>query len=537
MADNDMEKKDSPKDITPNPMSEAEQKNTVPAEGAAEGGMEAAPEEPQDLNGALKSSFIDSPTMNLALQLILIMAGLIGMFFGFKGQEMMPIPAAAGAFALALAAWFDIYRGKKFAKESGLGTVSKVVLAGILTALMITFVVEIFKKFDLPTNKLIVMLAMAAIAVVFIIQAILYIRKNKEKIVADIQMLVATVVSALAIFLFISYYAIPAFLLVGAALVLIIMSITKDPLKDDGRLNGRLTIIAANIIVFLMIFAYAATIFFVKPIEVTNYGKITPAYAAKPVNLSWSGDSWSFAYNLSDAKKKDATVNIMNSLSMGINTLPPKKNQEMPDSDITFKFPINRDKKKVIEENLAEKKAAKAESAAEAEAAEDIKLPEFLDAPIFNDKGNFLIFSGGDTKTGPRNIWGVSLTLTLLEMEEKKEEKEKEEELSQEERVIKNAKKREEMDKLNMPVGKPKVVVADINKIIDMDCKPLTHKTAWAPGGKDFVFNAADKNGVYNVWSSNTQEQTIDKVTKGEQKLMPLWSPKKIYSARLLPQT
>ena len=528
MADNEKQK-NTPKDITPNPMSEAEKKNSPPAEGAPEGAAADAAqveEEPQDLKGALKTSFVDSPTMNRALQLILIAAGLFGMFLGFRGQELMPLPAALGAFALALAAWFDIYIGKKFSKESGLGTISKVVLAGVLSALMVTFIVEIFKKFDLPTNKLIVMLAMAVIAVVYIIQAILYIRQNKEKIVADIQMLIATVVSALAIFLFFSYYAVPAFLLVGTALVLIIMSVTKDPLKDDGRLNPRLWIIGANIAVFLMIFAYAATIFFVKPIEVTNYGKITPAYASKPLNLSWSGDSWSFAYNLKDAKKKDATVNIMNSLSMGINTLPPKKNQEMPDSDISFKFPISRDKKKEVEKNLAEKKEAKAESAAEAEAAEDIKLPEYLDAPIFNDKGNFLIFSGGETKDGPRNIWGVSLTLTLFEMEKSSHEKEAEEELSQEERVIKNAKERARLDKLNMPVGKPKVVVADINKIIDMDCRPLTHKTAWAPGGKEFVFNAAGKDGVYNVWSSNTQDQTIDKITKGEQKLMPLWSPK-----------
>lgn len=527
MAENEKEKKDSPKDITPNPMTEAEQKKNEPAAGQADDSV-LTDAQRQEAEAAVKTAFVDAHTFYRILQYILIAAGLFGMFLGFKGQELMPIPAAAGMLALVLATLLDIYQGKKFTKEEGLGTVSKIVLAGVFAALMIAFIIEVFKRMDLPTNKLILSMAAIAIAVVMIIQAVLYIRKNKTKVVADIQMLIATIVSFVAAVLFFYYYAIPAFLLIGASLILIVMSITKDPLKDDGRLNGRLTVITANIIIFILILAYAATIFFNKPIDVTLYGKITPAYKNKPVNLVWSGDSWSFAYNIFDNKKKEGSVNIMNSLSMGITTLPPKKNQEAADNDFTFKFPINKAKKIKAETNLSETVSAKPEGVTLNAGAfeEDIKLPQYLDAPIFNNKGNFLIFSGGDTQNGPRNIWGVSLTLTLLEMEQNKKDKEKEADLTQDERVALNAKKRAELDKQNMPVGKPKVVIADINKIIDMDCKPLTHKTAWAPNGKDFCFNAADKNGVYNVWSSNTREQTIDKVTKGGEKLMPLWSPK-----------
>src|ERR1035437_3627062 len=354
MAENENEKNDAPKDITPNPMKEAEKKNAAPS---AEVPSDAPPstdapaeDEPKDVKGALKATFIDSLTMNRMLQFILIAAGLFGLFLGFKGQEFMPVPAAAGMLAFVLAALFDIYIGKKFDKEEGVGTVSKIALASVFAALMITYIVEIFKKlkFDLPLNKLILMLAVVVVGIVAIIQAILYIRKNKEKVVADIQMLIAFILAFFAGIVFYLYFAIASYVLALASLVLVMMSITKDPLKDDGRLNARLTVITSIVIIFLLILTYAATIFINKPIAVTVYGEISPPYRTKPVNLTWSGDSWSFAYNLFDNKKKEGSVNILNSLSLGINTLPPKKNQEAAESDFSFKLPISRSEERRV---------------------------------------------------------------------------------------------------------------------------------------------------------------------------------------------
>ncbi|MEI7542175.1 MAG: hypothetical protein WCJ94_02860 [bacterium] len=524
MAQNEKEKKNSPKDITPNSKSGAEKNNAVPTDYQASESDSIVGKENEDATS--NSSFFDSRTVNRILQFMLIVIGLFGLFLGFKGQEFMPLPAAIGMLAFVLATLLEAYIGKIFKNEDQMRTMSTIALSGVFGALLITYIGEIFKKFDLPANKLILTFVIIAVAVVMIIQAIFYMMKNKDKFIADIEMLLATILSFTAALLFFYYFAIPSFILVAVSLILIIMSITKDSLKDDGRLNGRLTVITANILVFLLILAYASTIFFHGPIDVTLYGKITPAYKSKPANLAWSGDSWSFAYNIFDSNSKDSSVNIMNSLSIGINSLPPVKNQEVVENNLFFALPISKEKKLEAEANLTESKVIKPEDKVLAEAVEGIKLPQYLDAPIFNNKGNYLIFSGGDTKDGSRNIWGVSLTLTLLEMEANKKDKEKEANLTQDERVNLNAKKREELDRNNMPVGKLKVVIADINKIIDMECKPLTHKTAWAPNGKDFTFSAVDTDGVYNIWSSNSQEQTIDKVTKGDSKIMPLWSPK-----------
>ncbi len=533
MAENQNEKKDSPKDITPNPMAAAEQKNAAPAEGqpGADAPVEPAGEEgPQDMKGALKASFIDSQTMNRALQFVFIFAGLVGMFLGFRGQILSPIPAASGMFALILAALLDIYIGKKFTKEEGIGTLTKIILAGVFAALMVLFIVEIFRKpFGLPLNELVVALALVVVLIAGLVRIILYIRKNRGQIVADIQLLIAFVLAVAAALAFNFYLVVPSFLFAAAALVLVIMSVTKDPIAGDDRSMWRMRGIITIAVIFLAILAYASTIFFSKPVDVALYGKISPTYKTLPVNLTWSGDSWSFAYNLSGKNKNESTVNVINSLSRGINTLPPDRSQEASESGISLSMPvIGKENKKQAEANLAEKKADKAETSAEKEASEDIKLPKYLDPPLFNNKGNFLIFSGSDTEDGPRNIWGVSLTLTLMEKElskEEKAEKEKEADMTQDELVNYKAKKRAELDKENEPVGKPKLVVADINKVIDMDCKPLTHKTAWSPDGKSFCFDAANKKGVYNVWSSDTKEQTMGKVTKGDEKVMPLWSP------------
>ncbi len=539
-------KNEGPKDITPSPMADAEKKNAAATESGAP--AQEITQQPQDAKAVVKESLFDSKTFNRMTQFIIIALGLFGLFLALKGQEFKAIPGAAGALMLTLATLFDVYIGSKFNKnKAGLGTITKFILSGIFAALTAVFIIEIFKKFDMPSNKNFIAIAFLAMIVVFSVNFFLYVRDHKQQLAADIQMFMATLLAAGALALFYYYFVVPSFILAGAAVILLILSLTKDPLKDDDRYSTRVLITLFNFVAVLLVLAYAATIFFTKPIEVMDYGKITPAYKSKPSNLIWSGDSWSFAYNIYDKKKETSTVNILNTLSIGINTLPPDKSQEVSDQETGIKLPIDTSKMEKAATNLLNNKnfkflKFKKENEAALDVAvnngdtlpaaflqpadEEIKLPKFVDSPFFNNKGNFLVFTAGDTKDGPRDIWGVSLTLTLLGMKEDPKEKEKYDDMTQDQKVYYNAAKSARASKLNMPVGKPKVVVADINKIIDMPCGPLTHKTAWSPDGKSFCFSAANKKGITNIWSTDVMEQTMSKVTKGDSKIMPLWSPK-----------
>ena len=541
MAD---EQKAGPKDITPSPMSDAEKKKSADA-AAVPQGEGAAQEAPQEVKDAPRESLFASKTFNRMIQFIIIAFGLFALFIAVKGQEFKAVPGAIGALFLALAVLYDVFISSRFNKDkAGLGPVSKFILAGIFAILMIAFIIEIFKRFDMPSNKNFIAVAFLAMIVVLSINFFIYVRGHKKQITADIQMFMATLLSAGSLALFYYYFVVPSFVLAAAAVILLILSLTKDPLKDDERYSSRLLITLLNFVALLLILAYAATIFFIKPVNVMSYGKITPAYKNNPANLIWSGDSWSFAYNVYDKKAKSSTVNILNSLSTGMNTLPPDKNQEVSDQDFGIKLPIDASKVQKAETNLLknfnfhfkkqENKAAldlagikgdTASAQSDETAGGAIKLPEYVDAPFFNNKGNFLIFSAGDTADGPRNIWGVSLSLTLLDVKENAAEKEKYEEMTQDEQVAYNAKKSALASSFNMPYGKPKAVVADIIKIIDKDCGPITHRTAWSPDGKSFCFSAANKNGISNIWSSDILDQTISKVTKGADKIMPLWSP------------
>ncbi len=332
-----------------------------------------------------------------------------------------------------------------------------------------------------------------------------------------------------------------------AAIILVMMSVTKDPLKDDDRYPTRITAISTIVLLFLAIFAYAATIFYEKPLDVMTFGKITPSYKYKPANLSWSGDSWSFAFDMFDKKKKSGSVNIMNALSIGMTTLPPDENAEITGQSYNLNLPVSKSQQEKIEYNLGEKLRTLTDPEGNSATAE-LKLPQYIDPPVWNKKGNFLVFTAGEEENGPRSIWGVSLQISLLSRDEKKEKKpeieeddesntvvvkmtaeeieaEKLLEMNPDKKAIYLAKKNEEKDKLNLPVGKPKTLLADFNVIIDKACAPLTHKTAWSPDGKRFVFDAPDSKDRLNLWVSDTVEQSIDQITKGESKLMPLWSP------------
>jgi Tol biopolymer transport system component len=125
-----------------------------------------------------------------------------------------------------------------------------------------------------------------------------------------------------------------------------------------------------------------------------------------------------------------------------------------------------------------------------------LKLPEFIDAPQWNKASNFIIFTGGDAETGKRNIWGISLALSRMQQ------------------YLKNK------EKNNI------LLVSDIKKIIDQECMPITHKTAWSSDSKNFVFAAkTKKDGVFNLWTSDINRQSITPITKGFNKILPLWSP------------
>ena len=282
-------------------------------------------------------------------------------------------------------------------------------------------------------------------------------------------------------------------------------------------------------------------------VDVTLYGKITPSYKFKPVNLSWSGDSWSFAFDLFDKKKKTGSLNIMNSLSMGITTLPPLKDSEVQDRAYSFKFGAmkpDKSKKASAEENLSENMRPVGDQTGISN--DKLKLPEFMDMPVWNKKGNFLVFTAGSSQDGPRNIWGVSTQLSLYNKYSKDNKKVVEDEdgntktimlsdeemeasieegMTPDEKAVYRAKKNEAKYKRNEPVGKPKTLLADINVVVDKACKPLTHKTAWSPDAKKFVFSAPDGSGKYNIWTSDTTDQSIAQITKGDDKIMPLWSP------------
>ncbi len=284
-------------------------------------------------------------------------------------------------------------------------------------------------------------------------------------------MFIAALFAIISIIVFYQYQVILSFFLMLIAGASIIASINNDPLKKDDRFPTRILVIFLTGIMFVAVFAYASLIFIKQPLKVITFGTISDNFTKNPKNLSWSGDSWSFAYNLYNKKKEENKLCIINALSLGLTELPAEKS--------------------------------------------GIKLPKIVDKPIWNYNGTKLIFSASDNENAYRKIWGVTLNLSLIKEKKKKGKQEQEKKL-----------RTKEDDRLNKPVGKPKVLLTDINQIIDMDCQPLVHKTAWSPDGKSFVISAKDeKTDNNNIWVANTETQDLIKITKGDNKIMPLWSP------------
>ncbi|HDQ25928.1 MAG TPA: hypothetical protein ENN43_04195, partial [bacterium] len=517
MADtDDMENK--PKDITPNPLEDAapaeeqsaDSAEQAPGETAPAGGAEAAgtePEEPAPKNTGefINKTFIESRSWNTVFQFILVITGAYFVFLGIKGQELSVVPAAIGVFLIAIAAFYDHYILGKFGKNvEQLSKTMRLILAGILALIGVLFVIQIFKPFDQVFNKTFVMAGLIAVAAVFAVDFFLYIKNNKNNLISDLMLFASVALGFAAVLSFYNYYVIISFVFAALSLGSLLAALNKDPLKDDFRFGGRVMAITASVIMFAAILIYASSIFRDRVLPAVSYGVITDKYADKPENLSWSGDSWSFAYNIRPGKKRGPVVGVINALTMGKTELPPKEGS-------------------------------------------DIKMPDHVDAPLWNNNGTHLIMTAGDTAGSPRQIWAVKLNVSLIEAEkskaelrraEKAEKQRREDEnifqdlieyvAFEQEKVTEEKKLRTARDdKLNLPVGKPKVLLADMNVIIDgRDCAPITHRTAWAPDGSKFVYAAKDSNSKnYNLWAADVQGQKIERITSGFHKMMPLWSP------------
>lgn len=480
MAQNPEEGKTNiPKDITPNPLEDVA-KETQPAAASVQpptpkqqpSTEQKESPQPQDPKTILKNIFIESYWTNRIYQFIILFLGLYGLYLSIKGQIFSPIPAILGMLLLALAALFDIYLIKRFrVKYDKLEIIVRLVLAGLFALFMILFIIELFKPLDITINKNLLLIAFIATVAVFFINFLLYIKNNREKIAADIYMFIAILFAVVSIIVFYQYQVILSFFLMLISGASIIASINNDPLKKDDRFPTRILIILLTGIMFVSVFAYASLIFFKPPLKVITFGTISDNFSQKPENLSWSGDSWSFAYNLFNKKKKENKICIINALSLGLTELPPEKS--------------------------------------------NIKLPKIVDMPIWNNNGSKLIFTSSETENDYKKIWGVNLNLSLIKEKKKKSKQEQEKKL-----------RTSEDDRLNRPVGKPKVLLSDINLIVDKNCQPILHRTAWSPDGVRFVFAAKDDNSNNNnIWIADTRSQEYNKITEGDNKIFPLWSP------------
>jgi Tol biopolymer transport system component len=478
MAQNPEEGKNNiPKDTTPNPLENISKEQppatpsvTPPSEASQK--TEKQEEQPKDIKTLLKELLIESQFTNRIYQFVILLSGLYGLYFSTKGQLFSPVPAIVGMLLLALVALFDIYIIKKFRqKYEKLEIIIRLTLAGLFTLFMIIFIIELFKPFDLTINKNLILVCFIAAVAIFVVNFLLYIKTNKEKIIADVYMFIAILFAVISVSVFYLYQVILSFFLMLIAGASIIASINNDPLKRDDRFPTRMLIIFLTGIMFIFVFAYASLIFMKKPLPVITFGTLSDNFSNKPENLSWSGDSWSFAYNIFDKKKHENKIGIINALTLGLTELPANNS--------------------------------------------NIKLPKIVDKPIWNNNGSKLIFTASNSNDEYKKIWGINLNISLVKEKKKKEKIEKEKKL-----------RTSEDDRLNRPVGKPKVLLSDINLIVDKDCLPVTHRTAWSSDGNRFVFAAKDDNSNNNnIWIADTKNQEYKRITTGDNKIMPLWSP------------
>lgn len=459
-----------PKDITPNPLDEMEKKAEAfqpegeqpapPIEEKKEGEIAAEKEDVE-----VKVSLWDSLTANRIFQSILLVAGLYGLFLGLSHSKFFAMPAILGGVLLTLASIYEIFINNKFKKQLlKLEITLRYVLTAILALMTVLFVVEIFKPFDQTINKNIIAIVLLIVAFIFCLNFLLYLKRNKDAALSDIYMFISLVIGIVALYSFIYFYIIPSFFLALISIIFYLIAINREPLKKDERFTIRIWTSIIIILLFLPPLLFSLTVFIVPQLKVLNYGHITPLYNKKLNNLSWSGNSWGLAFSFYDKKTKASKIGVVNALTLGITELVPESEKQ--------------------------------------------PLPEFIDKPLWNKKGDFLILSGSKEANGPRNIWGVSLQPSLLD----------EKDISKFKKMLKDR---------TQPVGKPKVLLANIETIIEKSTLPLVHKTAWEPEGKKFCFaaknNESDKHN--NIYIADIEKQEYKLITKGLNKIMPLWAP------------
>ncbi len=456
-----------PKDITPNPLEEVEKKAS-----SQEGEQPAQTSEEQKQENAIaeqisdeKISLLDSLTANRIFQSILIVAGLYGLFLGLSPDKFFAIPAITGGVLLTLASLYEIFIINKFKKQIlQLEITLRYILSGVLALMTILFIVEIFKPFDQTVNKNMAAIILLLVAIIFCINFLLYLKRNKDAALSDIYMFISLILGIVALYSFIYFYVIPSIFLAFISMVLYLVAINREPLKKDERFTIRMW---ASILIFLLFLPpllFSLTVFIVPQLKVLNYGHVTPSYHQKLNNLSWAGNNWAFAFSFFDKKGKASKVGVVNALTLGITELVPESEKQ--------------------------------------------PLPEFIDKPLWNKKGDFLILSGSDKKDGVRHIWGLSLQPSILD----------EKDLSKFKKLLKDK---------TQPVGKPKVLLANIDTIIEKNAMPLIHKTAWDPAGRKFCFAAKnnEKDKHNNIYIADVEKQEYKLITKGLNKIMPLWAP------------
>ncbi len=456
-----------PKDITPNPLDEVEKKTEAPSGEEPLQPPQQKIEEPvsTEKTAEEKISLWDSLTANRIFQSILIVAGLYGLFLGLSPDKFFAIPAILGGILLAFASFYEIFINKKFKKELlKLEITLRYVLTGILILMTVFFIVEIFKPFDQTINKNMVALILLLVAAIFCLNFLLYLKRNKDAALSDIYMFISLIMGIVSLYSFVYFYIIPSIFLSFVSIVFYLIAINREPLKKDERFTIRIWTTIIIFLLFLPTFLFSLTIFIIPQLKVLNYGHITPIYNKKLNNLSWSGNNWALAFSFFDNKVKVSKVGVVNALTLGITELVPEE-QKQP-------------------------------------------LPEFIDKPLWNKKGDFLILSGSAEKNGKRNIWGVSLQPSILD----------EKDIGKFKKLLKDK---------TQPVGKPKVLLANIDTIIEKNSMPLVHKTAWEPKGKKFCFAAKNKetDNHNNIYIADIEKQEYKLITKGLNKIMPLWAP------------
>ena len=142
------EENKGPKDTTPNPLADAEKAKKGKEE------KEAAPAEPEVPAGptpeeiaAQKAEEEQSSIMwTRAAQIALLIGGAFLLFLGLSAEKIMALPAIAGGLLLAAAAFIGIKLYPRIKKEnaSKLGSVLRMILAGLASALAVFYIVQLF---------------------------------------------------------------------------------------------------------------------------------------------------------------------------------------------------------------------------------------------------------------------------------------------------------------------------------------------------------------------------------------------------------